>query len=163
MPTVSNTSPIFNLACIARLNLLFEQFGDVWIPTAVETELHRIPDRAIRRMVEQAKKAGWLKSQSASNAALVKLLTAELHPGEAEAIALALEMNADCTLIDEREGRAAARNLGLHVTGVLGILLRGKKTGQVKSIRSEIGALRTKAHFFIAPALERDMLAKAGE
>jgi hypothetical protein len=39
MPAVSNTSPIFNLACINRLPLLPEQFGAVWIPKAVDDEL----------------------------------------------------------------------------------------------------------------------------
>ena len=43
MPTMSNTSPIFNLACIGRLKLLHEQFGDIWIPQAVRTELQKIP------------------------------------------------------------------------------------------------------------------------
>lgn len=44
MPAVSNTSPISNLACIGRLDLLREQLGEVWIPFAVEAELRQIPD-----------------------------------------------------------------------------------------------------------------------
>ena len=56
-----------------------------------------------------------------------------------------------------------ARQLGLPITGVLGVLLRGKKMGQVKLIAPEIEALRTKARFFIAPDLEKAVLAKAGE
>ena len=39
MLAVSNTSPIANLACIGRLHLLRVQFGEIWIPRAVETEL----------------------------------------------------------------------------------------------------------------------------
>ena len=41
-----------------------------------------------------------------------------------EAIAMAIEMNADFLLIDERDGRIAARQAGLTLTGVLGVLLR---------------------------------------
>jgi predicted HTH domain antitoxin len=54
-PAVSNTSPIFNLACINRLPLLPEQFGDVWIPKAVDDELRKIPDNLTRQTVERAR------------------------------------------------------------------------------------------------------------
>jgi predicted nucleic acid-binding protein len=163
MPAVSNTSPISNLACIARLTLLRQQFGEVWIPEAVETELHKIPDPAVQKTIDEAKQIGWLKVRKASNAALISLLTVELHQGEAEAIALALEMKADRLLVDEREGRMTARQLGLPLTGVLGVLLRAKKRGQIQILKSEIDALRSKARFFIAPALEAAVLKQAGE
>ena len=39
MPTVSNTSPLLNLAIIDRLPLLRAQFGEVHIPLAVAKEL----------------------------------------------------------------------------------------------------------------------------
>ena len=58
MLAVSNTSPIFNLACIERLVLLHEQFDAVWIPSAVETELRNVPDRTILKTIEQAQQAG---------------------------------------------------------------------------------------------------------
>jgi len=73
----------------------------------------------------------------------------QLHRGEAEAIAMAAELKADMVLMDEQEGRQYATHAGLAVTGVLGILLRAKQVGQLTSLRREIQALRTKAHFFI--------------
>jgi len=39
MRVVSNTSPILNLAIIDQLALLHDQFGEVWIPAAVLSEL----------------------------------------------------------------------------------------------------------------------------
>ena len=163
MPAVSNTSPISNLAWIGRLNLLREQFQEVWIPKAVETELQNLPDAAARKAVDDARHQGWLKSRAASDAALVSILMVELHPGEAEAIALALEMKVDHLLIDEREGRTLARQLGLPLTGVLGVLLRAKKKGRIKAVKPEIDALKSKARFFISTALETAILTKAGE
>ncbi len=163
MPTVSNTSPISNLAWIGRLNLLLDQFHEVWIPGAVETELQNVPEPTVRKAVDEARHAGWLKSRAVSDAALVSLLTVELHPGEAEAIALALEMKAGRLLIDEREGRSMARQLGLALTGVLGVLLRAKKKGQIKAVKPEIDALRSRARFFIAPGLEAAILKEARE
>jgi len=44
MLVVSNTSPISNLALIGRLDLLRDQFEQVWIPDAVRVELDHIPD-----------------------------------------------------------------------------------------------------------------------
>lgn len=163
MPAVSNTSPISNLACIGRLNLLREQLGEVRIPFAVEAELRQIPDVTVRNTIDQARRDGWLMLQPTTETALVRLLMVDLHEGEAEAIALALEMKVARLLIDEKEGRAMARQLGLHVTGVLGVLLRGKTTGQVNSIKEELEALRTKARFFIVPELEAAILANAHE
>jgi predicted nucleic acid-binding protein len=107
--------------------------------------------------------SGWLKTRRASDANLVSLLMVELHPGESEAIALALELKADRLLIDERDGRNMARQLGLPLTGALGVLLRAKRDGQVKTLKPEIAALKTKARFFISPTLEASLLAKAGE
>ena len=47
---------------------------------------------------------------------------ARVHPGEAQAIALASEARADRRLIDDRAGRAAATAAGLRVIGTLGVL-----------------------------------------
>lgn len=46
---------------------------------------------------------------------------------------------------------------------MLGVLLRGKKMGQLDAIKPELDALRAKAHFFIAPDLERAVLSQAAE
>ena len=103
-----------------------------------------------------------MKTRPATNAALISLLMVELHAGEAKAIALAPEMKADRLLLDERDRRAMARHFGLLTTGALGVLLRAKKT-RIKAIKPEIVALKSKAGFFIAPALEAAILIKAGE
>ncbi len=164
MPAVSNTSPISNLACIGRLNLLHEQFSELWIPPAVDSELRDLPNSRARKLISDAKRAGWIQRwPDIANTKLVSLLMLELHRGEAEAIALALETKADHLLIDERDGRLMARQLGLSLTGVLGVLLRAKKMKQVKAIKPEIAALKNKAHFFIAPDVESAILKRARE
>lgn len=163
MPAVSNTSPVFNLACIGRLELLRQQFGELWIPSSVETELADIPDIEIRRTVEQAQAAGWLLVRATAEVDLVKLLTVDLHSGEAEAIALALETKADWLLMDEKEGRTMARRLGLRMTGVLGILLHAKRTGRIGHIKPDLLALRERARFFVSKELTAEILRRAGE
>jgi len=66
-------------------------------------------------------------------------------------------------LIDERQGRSFARQAGLKVRGILGILLRANAMGEVESVRDEIHALRTRARFFVAPQLEAEVIRSAGE
>jgi hypothetical protein len=94
---------------------------------------------------------------------VARLLAAVLDPGEAEAIALALELSADLILLDERDGRSAAERAGLRVTGVLGVLLRAKTDGQIPLIKPDIEALRTQARFFLSARLQEKVLAIAGE
>jgi predicted nucleic acid-binding protein len=163
MPAVSNTSPISNLAWIGRLDLLPSQFGEVWIPRGVEAELRNVPEPGAIKTIEEAKRSGWLRPRQASSAALISLLSVELHPGEAEAIALALETKPDRLLIDETDGRNMARQLGIPLTGVLGVLLRAKKTGQIKAVKPEIDALRNRARFFVGASLEAAILREANE
>jgi uncharacterized protein len=76
---------------------------------------------------------------------------------------LALGLKPDWLLIDERDGRAMARRLGVRVTGVLGVLLRAKRLGRIEAIKPEIDALRSRAGFFIDSRLESDVLESADE
>ncbi len=52
---------------------------------------------------------------------------ADLDSGEAEAIALAVELKADYLLIDETKGRQIAASYGIKVTGIIGVLIKAKE------------------------------------
>ena len=69
----------------------------------------------------------------------------------------------DFVLIDEQEGRQLASRTGLAVTGVLGVLLLAKRDGEIAVVKPEMDRLRSKAHFFVSAALEKKVLAAAGE
>ena len=47
-----------------------------------------------------------------------------MDPGESQAIWLCLQLGADLLLIDERDGRQAAMERGIAITGTLGVLER---------------------------------------
>lgn len=163
MLAVSNTSPISNLAFIGRLDLLKLQFETLWIPPEVERELALHPDPDALAAIQDALNSQWIRTAPVSNLHLVSLLSLQLHRGEAEAISLASEMKANVVLIDEQEGRQLASALGLSVTGVLGVLLKAKRMGQIPNLKTEIDSLRTKANFFIGSSLEANILSAAGE
>lgn len=124
MPVVSNTSPVLNPAIVGRLALLHEQFGEVWIPAAVMEELRVTEDLPGSQAVREAVQAGWLVVENVADQALARVLQRDLDKGEAEAIALAVQAKAECVLLDEREGRKAAKSLGLRVTGTRGFASR---------------------------------------
>ena len=164
MLTVSNTSPILNLAIIEHLNLLPQQFEEVWIPKGVQEELRLDEDLPGSSIIRQALADGWLKVKPIKNAAFVQVLSRELDRGEAEAIVLAIEMGADRILLDEREARRVAKSLQLPVTGVLGILLSACKAEQLSlPMATVLDMLPEKAGFRLASSLVQTVLQACGE
>jgi len=135
----------------------------VWIAEAVEAELNNHPDSRALGSIEQAFREGWIKRRPISSKAMVRLLESTLDSGEAETIALAIELRADFILLDERDGRRAAELAGLKVIGVLGLLLRAKSQGDIPLLKPELDALRTQARFFLTRRLETQVLERAGE
>src|SRR5262249_31859682 len=82
-----------------------------------------------------------------------------LHQGETEALQLALDRKAAAVLMDDMDGRAAARRLGLTPIFTVSLLELAAEKG-VLDLPTAIAKLR-QTNFFIAPelleaALERD-------
>jgi predicted nucleic acid-binding protein len=100
---------------MGHLHLLQQLYERIFIPTAVYQEL--TVDPPVPGTVE-VQTLQWLEVRSVSDRAMVDQLQnrAQLDPGESEAIALALEINADLLLIDERRGRTEANRLGIRIT-----------------------------------------------
>ncbi len=151
MIVVSNTSPLTNLSAIGQFQLLQALYGTVPIPPAVWDELNaggrRWPGR------DEVAAAAWVERHPVQNQALVTALQRDLDRGEAESIALALELGVGLILLDEREGRRAAQRLGLRVLGVVGLLLDAKAQGLVDQVRPQLDALRQTAGFYLSNSL----------
>jgi predicted nucleic acid-binding protein len=150
---VSNSSPLISLGAIGRLELLHKLFGQISIPLAVQQEV-----RSVEISTER-----WVVPRQVDNPLLPQALGSELDWGEAEAIALAVELGADLLLMDERRGRRLASRFGLKVLGVLGILVDSKRTGLIEKIEPVLVELREKAGFRISTALYERALQEAGE
>ena len=122
MIVVSDASPLISLTVIGHLELLKHLDEQVLIPEAVYHELTssdaELPGASEVRALE------WSICQPVQNEMVVRALQGELDHGEAAAIALAVERQADVILIDERRARTVAARLGLQVVGVLGVLGR---------------------------------------
>ncbi len=161
MIIVSNTSPISNLASVGQLSLLQEIYGKILIPSAVREEL--LDERAGETVITAVQAATWLEVHSVQNQKLVADLITRINIGEAEAIALAIEVGAGRLLIDERLGRQAAKNVGLKITGVLGILLFAKRLNLISAVKPIMNDLTTQANFRISSQLYADVLSEANE
>ena len=90
MTIVSNTSPISNLAKVGHIDLLQKLYKTVLIPTAVYDEL--LDERAGETIIKAVRSANWLEVQLVQNQKLVGELQNILNLGEAEVIALAVEV-----------------------------------------------------------------------
>jgi uncharacterized protein len=153
---VSDSSALINLARIGKLELMRDLYGEVRIPEAVWQEA--VVKGEGQAGASEIKSAPWIKAQSVKNTELVKALQQELDAGESEAIALALETQAELLLMDERLGRDTARHLGLPFTGLIGLLVEAKRKGLIANIKSEVDALRNVAGFRITDSLYRQIL-----
>ena len=162
MPIViSNASPIINLAIIGRLNLLKSFWGKIYIPEAVWEEV--VIDGEDNTEVIEIKNADWLIVEKVNDGNIVNLLMQNLDKGEAEAIALAIEKNADIILLDETDARETADLYKIEKTGVLGILLLAKLKNEIPNLQQEIEKLKSRANFWLKDSLIQTVLKEAGE
>lgn len=161
MIVVSDASPLIALAAVGWLRLLPVLYGEVLIPEAVHREVTIANPRAPG--AAEVGVAEWIGVQPVRERALIAALSVELDPGEAEAIALAVQSGANLLLMDERRGRAVAARLGTRVIGVLGVLIEAKKGGVLPAVRPVLDALATGAGFRLSEALYHRVLEAAGE
>lgn len=151
MSVVSNASPLINLARIDQLDLLPRLYGELLIPKAVWEEV--VTEGAGQPGADEVKAATWIKIQAVANRSLARALRQELDAGEAEAIILALEVEAELLLMDERVGREISQHLGVHYTGLIGVLIEAKHKGLIGDVKPYLNALRDVAGFRIRDVL----------
>ncbi|MEQ8462539.1 DUF3368 domain-containing protein [Coleofasciculus sp. E1-EBD-02] len=161
MIIVSDTSPINNLAAINHLHLLHQLYGTVLIPEAVYRELTD-PNFPVAGTTE-VQTFDWIQTCAVRDRTLVEALSSELDIGEAEAIALAVEIQADQVLIDERRGRLIATRLNLRYVGILGILVEAKSQGLIAEVKPLLNALVNEAGFWVAESLYNSILQLVNE
>lgn len=136
-------------------------YGTVFIPEAVYRELTD-PNFPVAGATE-VQTFDWIQTRAVSDRILVEALSNELDIGEAEAIALAVEIQADQVLIDERRGRLVANRLNLRYTGILGILVEAKSKGLITEVRPLLDALMNEAGFWVAEPLYNSVLRLVNE
>ena len=148
LQAVTNSTCLIGLERIEQLDILPQVFSTVTIPTAVQAEVGISAD--------------WLTIRTVQNLAVVATLKTQVDEGEAEAIALAMELGDVFVILDDRNARRIAEQLSLKVIGTVGMLLRAKQKGVITEIKPLLTALN-QADFRISEAIVQNALRIAGE
>ncbi len=148
---VPDTSCLIALTGIGRLDILQSLYTSLAVPRAVLREFgDALPE--------------WIVTEDLSGAArpLANALSSTLGPGESEAIALAAQRPGALVVLDDRRARRVARDMGLRLTGTVGVLLRAKREGLVASVSRAL-AQAEDVGFRVSTALHDEALRLAAE
>ena len=146
---ISDTSCLILLDKIGELEILNKLFGVITTTTEVANEYgQELPS--------------WFEIKQPSDKNYQSIIETTVDKGEASAIALAIEFD-DCLLIiDDLKGRKLAHELGLNITGTIGVIVEGKLAGIIPSIKPILTKIKL-TNFRITDALEILILKRAGE
>lgn len=123
MPNViiSDTSCLILLNNIGELDLLKKLYNKITVTVEVADEFgESIPD--------------WIEIKSASNLQAKRILELQVDYGEASAIALAIEYPECLLIVDDNKARKVATNLGISITGTIGVIAKAKLNGIIPSV-----------------------------
>lgn len=127
MKVIVNATPLIALSKINQLEILNQLFDEVIVPRSVYNEV--IVKGANKVGSDNLLKANWIEVQEVPSTTPIEPLLLGLDQGELDVIQLAILINPDWVIIDEKLGRRIAKVMGLSVKGTLGILLSGFYTG----------------------------------
>lgn len=159
MPEVfANTTPLQYLHRLGRLEWLREFYGRVLVPGAVAAELDR--GRQLGSRVPDVRAVPWIEIRMAP--ATPGIFPSDVHRGEAEMLTLARASADALVIVDDGPARRHARELGLRVTGTLGVILRAKREQFIPAVAPLLQQLQAE-RFRIAPHTLASVLQLAGE
>lgn len=160
---LSDASPLIGLTIVNGLDWLPHLFGEVWIPASVQQEV--LPGVQARGELEISQALllkhirVWPETMPKPRQSL-----GDLDAGEMDCLSIALSLPAgQClVLMDERAGRATAKEVGIQVAGTAAVIGMAKKKGLVPSAKTCFSRLHA-SDFRIGKEVIQAVLAKVGE
>jgi predicted nucleic acid-binding protein len=146
---IADTSCLILLEKIGELSLLHTIFGEIVTTQFIADEFGEVLPY-------------WITIQNPMNKSSQLLLEITLDKGEASAIALALEMGNSLLIIDEAKGRKIAKQVGLTITGTLGVLAQAKLKGHIQVLKPLLEKIQ-QTNFRISEQLVQEVLKAVGE
>lgn len=150
---ISDTSCLILLTKIGQIDLLQKTYGTVLIPSEVFSEYNRQARIPL---------PNWITVLKPRSESLSKFHLPHLDAGEQAAFALASEHPGSLLIVDDKEARKIAKQLGFRTTGTIGVLLASKESGHISAIRPLIEKI-SGTNFRVSPDLIRQALFEAGE
>ena len=157
---IVNTTPLIALCHVGQLDLLYQMYGGIMIPQAVYQELSEKQDSICKKQVDSS--LDWIFVENIENETAKSMFKSQLHDGEVEVMILAKEKNADLVIIDDANAKKYAKYLDLPVTGTLGILIKAKKQGYIKELKTVIQGMIDK-NIYISDKLMKLCLEQVDE
>jgi predicted nucleic acid-binding protein len=156
---VCDAGPLIHLDEVGCLDLL-SSFSRILVPDAVWHEVQRHRPSALKNQQVSLLRAVALEAEPAELEALGKVLS--LHPGEREAICVALEHGRALLLTDDAAARLAAGSLGLVAHGTIGVLVRAirKKQRTREQVVDILKGLPTKSTLHLKRSLLESVIAE---
>jgi hypothetical protein len=153
---ISNTTPLINFSSKERLDILYKLFGEIKIPPAVNTEL--LEKVKIFPKLQVALDNPNISVLKLKDEKISAFLNIDLHLGESESIALALENQAQLLLLDEIEGRRIAQYHKVKFIGTVGCLTLAKQKKIISEVKPVINDIIEKGNFWLSEKLYLDVL-----
>lgn len=118
---ISDTSCFIILKNIGEFHLLQKLYSKITTTVEIATEFGEpLPE--------------WVEILSVKSKDTQRLLELQIDKGESSAIALALEISDSLLILDDIKARKVATQLGLSITGTLGIIIKAKLEGIIPSV-----------------------------
>jgi predicted nucleic acid-binding protein len=118
---ISDTSCFIILKNIGEFHLLQKLYSKITTTVEIATEFGEpLPE--------------WVEILSVKSKDTQRLLEMQIDKGESSAIALALEIPDSLLILDDIKARKVATQLGLSITGTLGIIIKAKLEGIIPSV-----------------------------
>jgi predicted nucleic acid-binding protein len=158
---VVNTGPLLALDACSQIEVLRSLYTRVIVPDVVDQELSASKKRPLLPGGLTAAHRAWIEVLPLSGPPSASLV-AQLDPGEAAVIQLAMELGTSLVLIDERIGREVAQGEGLTPIGSVGILLLAKKKGIISEVKTHLHQMRNKGIYLSLRVID-NAIVQAGE
>ena len=157
---LTDASPLIGLARLDGLQWLGALFGQADVPQEVRDEVlsgRGFPDE---KRIVSAEQAGWLRVRCSSPTSPP---LPDLDAGESACIRIALaHPEPSLLLMDDRIGRAVAREHGLFVAGTAAVIGMAKTRGLIPSARDAFARLHA-SDFRISRDVIEAILRRVGE
>ena len=149
---VINTGPIIALiAATEDLSILNLFYKKVYVTYEVVNEI--LKGGVGNFGINEFKEASFLDKQT-KPLNISPILKNTLDIGEASVIQFALDNKIQTVCIDEIPGRRIAKLNDLSLTGSIGILIKAKNNGYIKSIRDAINKMKSKGVYLSENVIE---------
>jgi predicted nucleic acid-binding protein len=156
---VVNASPLICLSRAGLADLLCQAAETVVVPASVASEI------LVRGPSDQTaivlRTSPWLK-QVDDPAIPPSILGWDLGRGESAVLAWSLANPGACAVIDDLQGRRCAESLGIRLRGTVGLVLRARRTGAIKSARDALDRLRA-GGMYLSERIVAEVLREVGE